>query len=127
MKTTHTHELRLLHYRDYQFVIDKRKEGQDIEMFYHEVLIKGTKEECHNEVIKRAKEIGCGTGLLYNNGGYSIVDLEEERISKIKQVAPDLLEALQKIHKELTRDNFDIDDIDELITISYIAIKKATN
>ena len=95
MENKHTHELRLLRYRDYE----QKKSGNNISLYYYEVLVQGTKEECHSEVVRRAEVEGCGTGLLYNNGGYHIVNLEEERLNILKEYAPEMLEVLVEIRK----------------------------
>lgn len=51
---------------------------------------------------------------------------EELANAKLIAAAPELLGALIEIHDKSIQPNFDIDDIDEIITISFKAIKKAT-
>lgn len=143
--TAFTHELRLLHYRDWEFVKAKREEGIDMPLGYFEVLVQGTKEECHQEVVRLAEEQSVGTGLLYNNGGYRIVDLEEERIKVIEDNGVQLLEVLQElVDREISshnamnhhprkqkaeRDGVDINDVTLIpssVEKALEVIKKAT-
>ena len=53
-------------------------------------------------------------------------DETAEANAKLIAAAPEMLEALIKIRGIATKPNFDIDDIDEIISLSFNAIKKAT-
>jgi len=74
----------------------------------------------YNLISCNGKQIISSAPVAYTS---DLNDEEAQANAKLIKASPKLLEALQKIHKELTRDNFDIDDIDELISISYTAIK----
>lgn len=123
MKPTHTHELRSTIFRDYDFVKEqKQKYNLDIDLCYTETIIQGTPDECHAEVVRLAEEQGCGTGLLYNNGGYHIINMETERLNKIKEAGPEMLDALKEISNAVGK-GIPMGDIQEM---TMKAIKKAT-
>lgn len=114
MSATHTHELRRTSF-------DENR----IPMYQKHLHVCGTKNDCYEYLERIAKMFKCGVGLLLNNGGYEIVDLEEERVNKIKSAAPELLEVLQDIKHHC---NFHGVHFTQALNLKIdIAIKKATD
>ena len=62
------------------------------------VLVKGSNQECYEYLGKIAEEYKCGIGLLLNNGGYSVVDLDLEKIKRICDSGVQLLESLGEMY-----------------------------
>jgi hypothetical protein len=90
---SHTHEVRKFDYR--------KPKGKQTTVEH-----KGnSNEECYQWLEALAKESNCGAGLLLNNGGYSIVDLAEEKKNYIKSLAPELLDALIDLYNASGRGN----------------------
>lgn len=87
----------------------------------------GTYDECFKQLQEISDYQKVGTGLLLGNCGYSIVNLEEERIQHIKNTGIELYSALQAIL------NFNIEQLganNELLSALHRgkeAIKKADN
>lgn len=61
---------------------------------HEEVVAAGNEPYVYKCISSIAKEKGVGVGLLLANGGYRIVELEHERLQKIQQHGPELLDAL---------------------------------
>lgn len=122
MSATHTHELRRTSF-------DENR----IPMYQKHLHVCGTKNDCYEYLERIAKMCKCGVGLLLNNGGYEIVDLEEERVNKIKSAAPELLEALQEYVNNEERgiryaNKYGIPhQVSEKYRLAKAAIKKATD
>lgn len=62
-----------------------------------EILLKGTLDEVNNRLSEIAQKNKCGVGLLVNNMGYVVVELERERQEKIRAAAPALFDALKNL------------------------------
>ncbi len=54
----------------------------------------GNEDSCWEYMRKQAKLADCGVGLLMNNGGYRVVDLQQERKELLEKAAPDMLNLL---------------------------------
>lgn len=88
MNLPHTHELRHLN------------KGV---LYTH---VKGTIDDCIDYLNEIATKRNCGIALLINNCGYEVVNLEKEKLNKIKEAAPELFEALKQLINDSMANDF---------------------
>jgi len=68
------------------------------------------------------KNVSAGYGKLICATQSNMPDEETDANIKLIASAPELLDALIKIHDKITEPDFNIDDIDEVIKISFKAL-----